>query len=94
MALDQNALGLAISNRVKSMNSFSGSMTGPESAAMDNYWKAIADELVKHIKDHMQIALQDSDIHIKPGTFVDSLTAPVTGQGENLPITLPEGRVI
>lgn len=54
-------------------------------------WKVITQEHKAHLNDNADIQLLSNDIHVAPGTFIDSVDFnAITGQGENLAVTLTQ----
>ena len=89
MALDKDRLGAALWARVKSENGpYTPPMAGAQEAQGLKFWKGIAGELINEIKNNGDIDLASADVSILPGTFKDSLSAPITGLGINQAVVL------
>lgn len=88
MALNKTDLGKKISDALQAANGNSGGMSAPEKASMQAKWEIVADEMIKYFKTNMDIKLIAGDIPVAPGTFKDSLSAPITGSGASTAITL------
>jgi hypothetical protein len=59
-----------------------------DSAQNMKYCTAMARAIIDYFKANADIDLGSGDIAVLPGTFVDSLTNPVTGQGLNNAVVL------
>jgi len=88
--MNKDRLATAIVTAIQGLSPSWGLLTPGEQAIALTYWKAIANEIINEIKDHADIELMASDISILPGTFEDSLNAPITGLGENDAVILTE----
>jgi len=49
---------------------------------------AISRAIIEYFKANADIALDSADIQVSAGTFMDSLSAPITGKGITDPVTL------
>lgn len=72
MALNGNLLGTAIKDALIALNPDSGSLSGSEEAELEDYWQAIANEIVSHFVANGVII---------PDTF-NVTGVPVTGTGK------------
>jgi len=87
--LDKDRLGSAMWARVKTIaGPFVPGIAGPQDALGETIWKGIADEIINEFKTNGNLKFLSGDIKILPGTFLDSLSAPVTGLAENQAVTL------
>lgn len=88
MALNKDRLGDNITDALEA--EFSETLTPASDTLMRKYWKIVADEIIKEIKQHGDIKLLLGDIPILPGTFKDSTMTTITGVGENDAVTLEQ----
>jgi len=86
MAMDKDALGTAIANRVKTLRPAQG--TAITDGDLESVWQAVSDEIIKHLIANLDIVLASADINVSPGTFLDSLVQPITGKGITDAVTL------
>jgi hypothetical protein len=52
MAMDKDVLGLALKNRILSMVPSGVVVPSGTQATMEEFWKAVADEIIKHIQQN------------------------------------------
>jgi hypothetical protein len=71
MALNKDILGESLNNQAKQFNEKTADQLGDLDAARLNFWKAIAGEIIQHIKT--------SAILTVPGTGLVSPSGPVSG---------------
>lgn len=89
MAMDKNRLGDAIWAAIKATyGAYMPAMTSQYDTLGRDLWRAVADEIISEIDTNADIVLATDDITIQPGTFKDSLNAPITGQGLQVAVTL------
>lgn len=87
--LDKDRLGAAFWNKVKNVGGpFTPAIGSAQNAQGLALWTAIAEELINEIKTNGVIDLSNGDVEILPGTFKDSLSAPITGKGTNNAVQL------
>jgi hypothetical protein len=60
MALNGDALGTTIKNTLLALNPDSGLLSGAENALLEDYWQAVANDIIDHY---------EANADILPGTF-------------------------
>lgn len=85
MALSAATMSATIKTEIK--NRFSEFGFGDEDW-LTRFCDALGTAIVTRIKADADIDLQANDISVNPGSFQDSLSAPITGQGVNAAVTL------
>lgn len=78
--LNKDVEGDAIWARVKSLNAFSGAMSGAEDTIGQTYWRAIADEINKHFQTYAKIL--PGTLTVNVSQILDSTTQPCGGDGQ------------
>jgi len=69
MALDKTVMAQSIIDNIKAVNPDIGAS---QEAVLVTYWEPICQGIIDHFKNSGVVL---------PGTFLDSLSAPITGQG-------------
>jgi hypothetical protein len=90
MALDKDRLGNAIADRILTFAGYA--LAGADDARLRELCKAIADEVIKEVKNHADLDLEAGDIPVDPGTFVENNpvpATPITGVGTSQAVILP-----
>lgn len=60
MAMDKDVLGTAIAATIKTFRQSDG--TQVTDLILENMWKAVADDIIEHIRSEMDIVLAEGDI--------------------------------
>lgn len=81
-AMDKVRLGTALKAAVLALNPNAGGMSGAETAQLQAYMEAIADEIIKEIKANADIDLPVGQIPVGPGSFANG-AGPVSGVGSS-----------
>jgi hypothetical protein len=87
MALSGNGMGDEVTDAIIALSPGYGALSPAEQAQVRNYWKAICSAIVLHIKTNARLNFVAAEVLVDPGTFKDSLNAPITGQGTNATVT-------
>lgn len=77
MAMDKDRLGTNIVEKLKTLNA---GIDGASESFLLTYWKAISDEIIKEIKENMNVTTTVTVPNIQTGTQ----TAIGTGQETNI----------
>ena len=86
MGFDKTRWGNDIASRIAAVGVVAGTPVTP--AQLQEVWQAIKEGDVAEISTNADINLAVSDMSILPGTFIDSLAAPITGLGANAAVVL------
>ena len=58
---------------------------------LTKFSNAMARAVLDEVHNNGTIVLAAADVQVDPGSFIDSLTGAVTGQGDNAAVTIPAG---
>jgi len=57
-------------------------------SVLEQLWQAVSQDIIDEINNFADIKLALGDLKVLPGTFQDSIPAPITGKGDNEAVTL------
>lgn len=87
MAMNGINMGNEVTDAIVALSPGYGALSPAEQAQVRAYWRAICTAIVTHIQTNARMNFLAAEFLVDPGTFVDSTTAPIAGQGVNAVIT-------
>ena len=73
---------------IAKINDCNVNMDAATEAIVNACLEAFCDGIIEEINDNATITMDDSDFNVIPGSFEDSLTNPITGEGDNKSFSL------
>ena len=89
MAMTESSLSTKLQTNLKSLF---GNPDGDAQFFVD-FCDMMAKSIVDEIQEEATIVLQAADINVNAGSFVDSVSLPVTGVGVSAAGTIAKGRI-
>lgn len=79
MALDKTSMAGKIITKLQACNA---NLTAADEAIIIACLEAFCEGIIEEITQNGAIVMANGDFKILPGTFLDSLSAPLTGEGD------------
>lgn len=80
MPLNKTSMRDKIITKLQAVNA---DMTAADIAIMEPLLEAFCDGIIEEIQQNGNITMDPGDFNVLPGSFQDSTSTPITGQGDN-----------